>query len=334
MTKKNERTVLFLDLHISTKTRVANIDGLPNRFTLDELFEKIQALREANNVNLIRGGENTKKEIYLADLEKNDSNGYWTLLINITDTTLADEVHRKIGGNETTRKVNIKTSGVGTDFSSHIIIKSIPEVDGSWTVLYEQSSALPVRVVSNYLNELFKRVAKANKGDFEIAHPKNTVDSKGNVKKINTYCYCHFNGHISDEFRNDLNGGSLKSITLITGEIKSVVGYDAQKHTSIKEVQLPIIIDKNAILKAGGNWSWIDNFRKSDAKDLKMQEIKVSFKDDGDVSHTAEIDITSGKLINDDRYVKKVKITGFIDILTTSVDLIHKPITDKMLEHL
>lgn len=334
MTKKNERTVLFLDLHIATKTRSADINGLPNRFTLNELFEKIQALREANNVNLIRGGENTKKEIYLADIEPDAAKGHWTLLINITDTTLADEVHREIGGNEATRKVNAKKNGVGTDFSSHIIIKSTPEADGSWTVLYEQSSALPVRVVSNYLNELFRRVARANKGDFEIDHPKNAVDSKGSVKKINTYCHCHFNGHISDEFRDDLNGGSLKSLTLITGEIKSVVGYDAQKHTSVKEVQLPIIIDKKAILKAGDNWSWLDNLRKSDAKDLKMQEIKVSFKDDGDVSHTAEIDITTGKLINDDRYVKKVKITDFFDILTTSVDLIHKPITDKMLEHL
>ncbi|WP_028763588.1 hypothetical protein [Shewanella colwelliana] len=334
MAKKNERTILFLDLHLQTKTTTPKITGLTNRFTLDELFNKVKAIREANNVNLVRGSENNKKEIYLADIEQDLVKRCWTLLVNITDTTLADEVHRKIGGDEETRKVNAKENGVGTDFSSHIIIKSDPEPDGSWTVLYEQSTALPIKLVASYLNELFKRVAKSSKDDFEIDHPKNAVDKKGNIKKINTYCHCHFNGHVSDQFRSDLNGGNLKNITLITGEIKSVVGYDAQKHTSIKEVQLPIQIDKDAILKAGGNWKWIDNFRKNDAKDLSMQEIKVSFKDEGDVAHTADIDITTGKLINNDQYLKKVKITDFVEILTTSVDLIHKPIRTKMLEHI
>lgn len=334
MTKKNERTILFLDLHINTKTTSPKINGLPNNFTLTELFTKIKAIREANNVNMLRGSGDSETEIYLADIEQDVVNDCWKLLFNITDTTLADEVHREIGGNDDTRKVHAKKSGVGTDFSSHIIIKAAPEANGRWLVLYEQSSALSVKLVTIYLNELFKRIAKDNKDDFEIDHPKNIVDSKGVIKKINTYCRCHFNGHISKEFEDDLNGGSLKSLVLITGNIDSIVGYDAQKHTSIKEVQLPIKIDKNEILKAGGNYSLVDRFRNNDAKAMNMESIKVSFKDDGDVSHTAEIDTNTGKLIDSEKYVKKIKIIGFKDILTTSVDLIYKPIITKMLEHI
>jgi hypothetical protein len=334
MTKKNERTILFLDLHVKTKTTSPKINGLPNKFTLTELFKKIEVIREANNVNMIRGSGDNEIEVYLADIEQDVINNCWKLLINITDTTLADEVHREIGGKDDTRKVNAKNNGVGTDFSSHVIIKSDPEANGNWVVLYEQSSALSVRLVSSYLNELFKRVAKENKNDFEIDHPKNIVDKKGEIKMINTYCHCHFNGHISEQFEDDLNGGSLKSLTLITGKIDSVVGYDAQKHTSIKEVQLPIKIDKDEILKAGGNYKLIDRFRKNDAKAMNMESIKVSFKDDSDVSHTAEIDTNTGQLINSEKYVKKVKIIGFADILTTSVDLIYKPIITKMLEHI
>ena len=334
MAKKNERTILFLDLHLQTKTTTPQINGLTNRFTIDELLNKVESIREANNFNFLRGSDNNKKELYLADIEQDKAKKFWTLLVNITDTSLADEVHREIGGDEATRKINTKKNGVGTDFSSHIIIKSVPSGDGSWVVLYEQSTALPVKLAASYLNELFRRIAKANKGDFEIDHPKNTLDSQGKIKKINTYCHCHFNGHISKQFEDDLNGGSLKTITLITGKIDNIVGYDAQKHTSVKEVQLPIKIDKNEILKAGGNYKLIDRFRNNDAKEMNMESIKVSFKDDGDVSHTAEIDINTGQLIDSEKYVKKVKITDFNDILTTSVNLIHKPITAKMLEHL
>lgn len=334
MTKKNERAVLFLDLHIKTKTTSPNINGLPNRFTLPQLFEKLEAIREANKINMVRGSGDSKTEIYLADIEKDIPNNCWKLLINITDTTLADEVHREIGGAADSRKVNAKLNGVGTDFSSHLIVKLTPDKNGSWLVLYEQSMALPVRLVASYLNELFKRIAKENETDFEIDHPKNILDSKGLVKKIKTYCHCHFNGHISKQFEDDLNGGKLKSLTLITGRIDSVTGYDAQKHTSIKEVQLPIKIDKTDILKAGGNYKLIDRFRNIEAKEMNMESIKVSFKDDGDVSHTAEIDTKTGQLIDSEKYVKKVKISGFTDILTTSVDLIHKPIITKMLEHL
>ncbi|WP_230988275.1 type II restriction endonuclease [Bathymodiolus japonicus methanotrophic gill symbiont] len=220
MIKKNERTILFLDLHIDLKTASHKIKGLRNNFTLTELFKKIEAIREANNVNMISRSEDNKKEVYLADIKYDSENCCWKLLVNITDTTLADEVHRELGSNDDTRKVNAKKNGVGTDFSSHIIIKPDPEANGSWLALYEQSLALPVRLVSSYLNELLKIIARENKDDFETDHPKNTVDTKGGVKKINTYCHCHFNGHISKQFEDDLNGGFLKSLTLITERIE------------------------------------------------------------------------------------------------------------------
>lgn len=334
MTKKNERTILFLDLHIQTKTKSPNIRNLPNHFSLNELMEKIVALRECNNVNVLLGSGENQKEIYLAEVEQDESNDCWKLLINITDTTFADEVHREIGGSYDTRKVFSKTEGVGTDFSSHIMIKSTPQSNGSWVVLLEQSSALPVKLVSRYLNELFRRLTQTCKEDFQVDHPKNAVDRNGHVKKINTYCNCHFNGHISLQFQDDLNRGTLKTITLITGRIDSIDGYDVQKHTSVKEVLLPIRINKDEILKAGGNFKWFDRLRNNDAKELNMQEIKVSFRDDGDVPHTAKIDIHSGCLIDDDKYVKKVKIIDFKDMLTTSVDTFYKPIMSKMLEHL
>lgn len=334
MAKKNERTVLFLDLHVKTKTRTPNISGLPMRFSISDLMEKVVALREANSVNAIRGKGENKKEIYLADIEQDTKKKCWHLLINITDTTLADEVHRKIGGNEDTRKVNTKDDGVGTDFSSHLVIKSNPQADGSWIVLYEQSPSLSIKLIASYLNELFGRVAKANEADFKTEHPKHVVDKKGNVKEINTYCHCHFNGHISDQFKDDLNNGSFKDVKLITGDFTRVVGYDSQKHTNIKEIEVPVTVDRKAIAKAGGNLKWIDHLRTNEAIDLGMQEIKVSFKDEGNVSHTAEIDAHTGHLINSEKYVKKVKIEGFTEVLTTSVDVIHKPIMNKMLEHL
>ncbi|WP_221901300.1 hypothetical protein [Bathymodiolus platifrons methanotrophic gill symbiont] len=70
------------------------------------------------------------------------------------------------------------------------------------------------------------------------------------------------------------------------------------------------------------------------AKAMNMESIKISFKDDGDISHTAEIDTNTGKLIDYENYVKKIKITDFKDFSATSVDQIYKPIITKMLEHI
>lgn len=333
MTKKTERNVLFLDLNVKTKTRSPGISGLPLVFTISDLFKKIDELRASGNVNVLKGTGSNKKEIYLADLEEDKAKKCWKLLINVTDTSLADEVHRKIGGSDS-RKVNKKGDGVGTDFSSHIVIKSKLEKNGSYVTLYEQSNALPVSLVSRYLNDLFLRLAKKYPSVFEIPHPKNSINAEGKSKMINTYCHCHFNGHVSNEFKNDLNSGKINDLKLITAELQTVVGYDSQKHPEIKEVQLPIEIDKGAILKAGGNYTFMNRIRKNIAKDLDMQEIKISFKDSGGVSHTAKIDTVTGNLINSEKYVKKIKVTDFDQPLTTSVDLLHKPLIDQMIEHL
>ncbi|GAB2997899.1 hypothetical protein [Psychrosphaera aestuarii] len=332
MAKKNERNILFLDFHLNTKTTTPKIKGLPNQFGLTELFEKLIAYREKKTVNIVIGSKE-KKELYLADIEHDTQSGTWQLLINIVDTSLADEVHRKIGGAASTRKVHSKTIDVGTEFSCHMIIQDT--LSGrSYLALYEQNTNLPIKLITRYLNELFKRIANEFKTDFEIPHPQNKTDAKGKVKTINTYNHVFFNGHLSSKFKDDLNSGAFKGVTLMTGDLTQVDGYDVNKHSELKEVQIPISVDKGAILKAGGNHKWLDNLRSNTAKDLSMQEIKVSFRDDNDVSHTAEIDVNTGKLINDDKYVKKVKINGFSEPLTTSVDLLHTPIVLKMLEHL
>lgn len=332
MAKKNERNILFLDFHLNTKTTTPKLNGLPNHFELTELLEKLVAYREKKSVNIVIGTKE-KKELYLADIEHDTQSGTWQLLINIVDTSLADEVHRKIGGAASTRKVHSKTEDVGTEFSCHMVIQNT--LSGrSYLALYEQNINLPVKLITRYLNELFKRIAKEFKTDFEIPHPQHKTDAKGKVKTINTYHHGFFNGHLSSEFKDDLNGGAFKGVTLMTGDLKQVDGYDVQKHSELKEIQIPLTVDKGAILKAGGNHKWIDYVRKNTAKDLNMQEIKVSFKDDGNVSHTAEIDVNTGALVNSDKYVKKVKIIGFNEPLTTSVDLLHAPIVSKMLEHL
>jgi hypothetical protein len=333
MTKKKERNILFLDFHLQTKTTTPKIKGLPNKHTLTELFEKMVACRELGTVNLILG-KLEKKELYLADIEHDAGGGTWQLLINMVDTTLADEVHRQIGGGSATRTVHAKNEDVGTEFSCHLIFKEEPINGSMYLALYEQNQNLSVKLITRYLNQLFRLLSKTFKSDFIIPHPLNKKDDKGNIKTINTYPLCHFNGHLSDQFKSDLDSGSFNDVKLLTGELRKMVGYDSQKHSELKEIHIPVQIDKGAILKAGGNYKWVDKIRSNVAKDLGMQEIKVSFKDDSNVPHTAEIDVGSGTLINSEKYVKKVKITDFDAPLSTSVDLLHKPIIDRMLEHL
>tara|TARA_Y100000310_G_scaffold345868_1_gene472046 strand:+ start:17391 stop:18392 length:1002 start_codon:yes stop_codon:yes gene_type:complete len=333
MAKRNERNILFLDLNLYTKTYTPHITGLVNQFTLDELMKKVVALREKNKVN-VELGTKEPKELYLADVKYDKPSTTWQLLINVVDTSLADEVHRKIGGADDTRKVNSKTDDVGTEFSSHVIFKGSKKKNTVYLALYEQTPNLPVKLISRYLNEVFKRVEHEFAKEFKIKHPQNILDSKGNPKMIRTYFKCHFNGYASDQFKNDVDNGVFNDVKLITGEMSKVEGYDVQKHSQLREIQIPVKIDKAELLKAGGNHNWLAKFRLGVAKDLGMDELKVSFKDETDASHTANIDVDTGMLVNSEKYVKKVKISEFSEPLTTSVDLIYKPIIKKMLEHI
>jgi len=333
MAKKNERNILFLDFNLFTKTYTQHLTGLSNQYTLDEVMKKVVALREKKMVN-IELGTKEPKELYISDIVFDVKSKTWQLLINVVDTSLADEVHRKIGGADSTRKVNSKNEDVGTEFSSHVVFKNTKVKSTVYLALYEQTPKLPIKLIARYLNEIFKKLAREFNEDFKLIHPQNIKDSKGDPKKIKTYFKCHFNGHVSDQFKDDLNSGSFKDVKLITGDLKKVDGYDVQKHSDLKEIHIPVSIDKKAISIAGGNHKWLAKFRLGVAKDLGMQELKVSFKDETDASHTADIDVDTGMLVNSEKYVKKVKITGFSEPLTTSVVLIYKPIIKKMLEHL
>ena len=113
-------------------------------------MKKVVALREKNKVN-VELGTKEPKELYLADVKYDKPSTTWRLLINVVDTS-ADEVHRKIGADDT-RKVNSKTDDVGTEFSSHVIFKGSKRKI-LYLALYEQTPNLPVKLISRYLNEV------------------------------------------------------------------------------------------------------------------------------------------------------------------------------------
>lgn len=73
----------------------------------------------------------------------------------------------------------------------------------------------------------------------------------------------------------------------------------------------------------GGNYNWFVKFRLGVVKDLGMDEFKVLFKDEMDVLYIVNIDVDIGMLVNFEKYVKKVKISEFLEFLIIFVDLIY-----------
>lgn len=318
---KSERTIQFFDLVVKGKTKCRDIKGkgtLPPPVSLNTLLKQFLELP---------GGGHAKKQFgeYEFNLEDIDEyENYWILMLNVLDTSVADQVTHKLGGNSDDRKVIEFRDGRGIETSSHIIIFKKHDVSHKYLMLYEKSTNIPFHKAASYLNYLSRMVAKGN-NIYEKPHPNNV-----NGRTYNTYCDLTFLGHPSKEFKQELSTGKLSGIR-ITSDADIIKGYDANKFPELISNEIKMKVGRLDVALAGGNWAYLEK-AISYADTLNAPFVRVQFSDQQGVSRTATLSTDSKKLYQSDKYIKKTQIKYYGDILRTSYDRINTTITDKMLE--
>ena len=117
---RNERNVQFYDFYLTAKTtsRDPSLKDFPFPCPVDflTLITHWQELRDRNEAR--KKVQNNRKELYFADLDFDNPShpDHVVLLINITDTTIANRVIRDIHSNE--RFPEDRPDSQGVDYSS------------------------------------------------------------------------------------------------------------------------------------------------------------------------------------------------------------------------
>ncbi len=63
---------------------------------------------------------------------------------------------------------------------------------------------------------------------------------------------------------------------------------------------------------------------------MQMEEVRVKFTDANEFQRTVKLDVQTGQLINEDRYVKKQIIQDFSYRLDTAFETVNAEIKEKM----
>jgi hypothetical protein len=134
-----------------------------------------------------------------------------------------------------------------------------------------------------------------------------------------------FVGHPSDDFVAELEAGTIHGIELSDFAARDQA-FDSHGYTVEKKKVIEL-----AVVNTGGS---IANFIRAvctKADSEHFASIRVKFTDRADYIRTVEIDARSRRLVNEERFIKKARVTSFASKLDTGYRAVHPEIRDKLL---
>lgn len=234
-------------------------------------------------------------QLYLADAK--DSNGWYVILVNFTDSTRGKHVFRNtVTGDETIQDLQ-KFDGL--NHSCHVLIKKTPEVDGRHMMLFEKNGPVPFSRIANFISHMCQEASRGHP-DLEVDHPFNGADDKGRVRTIRLVPKISYNGYVADDLITDIQNGYLSNIELITDTIKEG-GIDP---SNIPEVKTQILKIKSEVPPGSMPWDFVNKWLEVGSS-INYEQLKVVFKNESGAPETVKFDTDTRNLLNEEKYTKK-----------------------------
>lgn len=311
--KKAERIVQFYDLSIDASSRTFSA---PKKITVRRAFELMELVPIEQRLKESAKGQEL---LYVADWNWTDN--LISILVSKSDKAISDPVFTI--PKEGKRRTAEKEDQEGQDFSVHLVIQ-LPDNDlESALVIIEYCTGLGIFVVQRLLNQIIADAKKVSPDDFEQFHPDGSIDDKGKPKKLNAVYKCIFEGHLSDEFKDDLSKGKVQSIELITDKDQYTEfdedGYIKEK---CKTVVLTLKDDDHPVKDKYDRIVKVFKKQKDD-----YGKARIKFKTPEGIDRTVEMSTAEGLA---QTYVKKAKLDGFEGDLKSSYAQFNNQILGKM----
>ncbi|GAW87290.1 conserved hypothetical protein [Bathymodiolus platifrons methanotrophic gill symbiont] len=293
-----------------------HIPKCPKPISVREAFELIKLIPLGKRTKVLAKGN---ESLYMSYFEWTDD--IISILINKSDKGISDPIFTIPKENK--RRTAEKTEEEGQDFSSHIVIK-LPNKDiDPALVIIEQCHGLSVSTIKELLDNIINDAKKISPDKFKQMHPDGSVDNDGNPKKYDVIFKSEFDGHISNELKDDLNHGKIRSIELITDKDQNTdfdeEGYVKEK---CKTLVLTLKDNENNIANKYGR---IVKLCKKEKNNYSHARIKL--KTQSGLDRTVNMNTADGLV---QHYVKKEKLDNFNYNLKSSYDKPDKSILDKM----
>lgn len=325
------RTATFYDLKLTAKgysrseEYAADFEAAPK--TLLELYSFIKQVFDGGDQIIQKGRTEKSVKHYLADMELRDTK--LVLLVNRSDPTAPDAV--STDPENKSRVVHKKPPNHGGDFSAHVVIELKPvKGDNYYLCVIETvyGSGLHASAVAGYIRHVIRYCKKQFPEEFKIAHIGGVKDKSGAQVMVSHLHYVELQGHPSEEFEKDLEGGTLGDIELLDFSEKGAE-WDEQgeilENSRIVKLspQKKIIGDLKKVIGQVRNRA----LKKDDASYFQM---RIRFKNEKEEPREATISTDTDYLIDEKKYVKKHVIRAEI-VNTASLEVISNVIVKEVI---
>ncbi len=311
--KKTERLVFYYDLSIRAESRTFEA---PKPISVRKAFQLMELVPMEKR---FKDESKGREQFYISDWKWEGD--LISILVNKSDKGISDPVFTIPQKKQ--RRTAEKREEEGQDFSVHIVVQ-LPQDDQQVAlILIEYCAGLGVVVVQRLLNQILHEAKQYEPQYYAQPHPDGAVDNKGNPKKYNVAFKCEFEGHISDDFKYDLENGKIRSIELITEKAKHTsIDEDGYIQEKCKTLVLTLKDEGNPIKD---KFNRIINAITKKKDDYSRARIK--FKTPTGLDRTVETDTNA---ISVQGYVKKEKLDSFEVDLKSSYEKFCDAILNKM----
>jgi hypothetical protein len=134
-------------------------------------------------------------------------------------------------------------------------------------------------------------------------------------------------GHPSDDFKKELNEGVLSGIEVVKYKHKPLTWDDGK--TAIEQKQV-IHLTAASDGRSAKLYETLKSVCKT-AADKNFETVRIKFKDSSDYYRSVALEPSSMSLLNEDRYIKKVRLEGFSAKLDTGYEQLQPELLGKMM---
>jgi hypothetical protein len=310
MRTASQRDVMFLDIIIENEP-----EHVPAR-PLRELMDKVNQLRLANAT--AKWYRNDTRKVFIRECEIFANDTQICLLLYDTDADAPGASFANLDTDE--QRDEDKQEREGRPESAHMVIKLEAEEGRAsrYLAILEESSKLTRSNVQRYLNAILKDIAKNWEQEFRVPHVDGSNMRDGTPRMQPFHPKLDLQGHLSDNFRDDLRLGKLRGIALETSRADSLhFGEERSVKARRRDIKL----------KPVGSWRDEPLAKINDAlhigRDYRYETARIIFQTQDGTSHVALLDTDTGNIVNDG-YIKRLRLGDFDHLIleaSTSIDI-------------
>lgn len=189
----------------------------------------------------------------------------------------------------------------------------------TYLTVIEEATGISTKDIEQLLAQMLMKARLDDPGFFRTRDPSGDPDFDTSARYRFTFV-----GHPSDDFIDELEAGTIHGIELSDFQARDQF-FDEHGYTVEKKKTIEL-----AVRDTGGS---IVNFLRAVCRRADREHfasIRVKFTDRNEYARTIEVDARTRRLVNEERFVKKARLTGFRERLNTGYQLVHPEISDKL----